>query len=293
MALSAPETIYGVHSLTLYDRSNWLPFGILKVLGQLSIDLSGDFNDLFGGSSRYPWDSESGVISAGITGTIKEIPNFAFEKFLGGSATANSAEASGNVGTVTNQFGTSVVASTGLASATALSGSEADLKDGVYIVKAVGATTVDVYCMSDVDFDKGTDTTYETDLLKITASPLTIATGADVTVPSYGFKLTGGAGTIALVTNDTAYVYVRKINAGSDLITVGQTTAVFPAFGCKITSQKKGDGSTFLTQVFNAKAIGMPISLNEADWLNSDVNIKALYDSTENAVFKFRRITGA
>jgi hypothetical protein len=292
MTLSAPQTVYGVHSLTLYNRTDWLPYGIMKVLGSLSFDLSGDFNDLNGGSSRYPWDSESGVISAGLTGTIKEIPNFAFEKFLGGTATANSAEAAGNVGTVTNQNGTSVVAATGLASAQALTGSEDDLKDGIYVIKAVGADSVDVYAMSDVDFDKGTDAVFEDNLLKITATPLTIATGGDVTVPNFGFELTGGAGTIALVTGDTAYVYIRKENSGSDLITIGQSTAVFPAFGVKMTSQKKGNGDTFLTQIFNAKAIGLPISLNEADWLNSDITIKALYDSTENAVARFRRIRG-
>lgn len=291
MSLSAPQTVYGVHSLTLYNRSTLLPYGIIKVLGSLSFALSGDFNDLFGGSSKFAWDSESGVIDASLTGTIKELPNFAFERFLGGSATQNAAEASGNVGTLTNKYGTSVVdASTGVATATAKSGSETDLKDGLYIVKAVSATTVDVYCLADYDFDTGTDKAFEDDTLKVTASPLTVVASTAVEIPGFGVELTGGSGTIGMTADDTAYFYVRKINTGSDLITIGQSTAVFPDFGALLASQKKGNGDTFETQLFNCKAIGLPISHNEADWLNSDITIKALYDATENAVAKFRRI---
>ena len=297
MSLCAPKTIYGVHSLSLYNRETWEPYGIIKVLGSLAFNLTGDFNDLYGGSSLYAWESEQGVLSAELSGTIKEIPNFAFEKFLGASVTANSAETSGNVGTLTDKYGTVVNATTGVASAGAKSGSEADLKDGLYLVKVVSATTVDVYAMSDYDFDKGTDKSFETDLLKITATPLTVPdSGAAVEVPGYGFELIGGSGTVDLETagaiGDTAYVYVRKVNSGSDLITNGQSTAVFPAFGAMVASQKKGNGNTFETQLFNCKAIGLPISHTEAEWMNSDITLRAIYDSTENAVAKFRRVQG-
>ena len=47
MTLTAPKVVYGVHSLTLYDRTNWLPYGILKVVGSLAFNLSGDFNDAY------------------------------------------------------------------------------------------------------------------------------------------------------------------------------------------------------------------------------------------------------
>ncbi len=295
MGLSAPKPVYGIHSLTLYDRANWMPFGIIKVLGDLAFDLSGDFNDLYGGSFKFPWASESGVLSAGLEGTIKEIPNFAFEKFLGASTTANAAESSGNVGTLTNQEGATCVAATGIATATALSGSEADLKDGLYVVKVVGSSpsvTVDVYCMSDVDFDKGTDKVFEDDELKITATPLTITLGGDTTVPGYGFKLTGGGSAIAMDEDDTAYVYIRKINSGSDLITIGQSNPTFPAFGCFVNSQKTSEGHNFEIQMFNCSAIGLPIPLTEADWMNADINIRAIYDANENAVAKYRRILG-
>lgn len=292
MGLSTPRTIYGVHSLCMYNRTTFEPYGIIKILGSLEIALSGSFNDLNGGSSRYPWDSESGVIDTQLTGTIKEIPDFAFEKFLGASVTTNSAEASGNVGALSNKNGTSVSSgTTGIASIAAKSGSEADLKDGVYVIKAASATTIDIYCMSDVDFDKGTDKAYETDLLKITASPITVATSTTADVTGFGIQITGGTAP-AMTIGDTAVFSVRKVNSGSSIITVGSSTASFPEFGAFLASQKKSDGSLFTAQLFKCKAIGLPLGFSEAEWLNADITIKALYDSTENAVMILRAIKG-
>jgi len=290
MVLSVPRTIYGVHSLTLYDRTSWVPFGIIKVVGSLNLALSGSFNDLFGGSSRFAWESEQGVLDTSLTGNIKEVPDFAFEKFLGATATATAAEASGNCGTLTNKVGTTAMSATiGVATATALAGSEANLKDALYVIKAASDTTVDIYAMTDADFDKGTDAVFFSDGLKvITTQTIVSATATNIT--DFGFKLTGGSGTIGMTIGDTAYVYTRKANTGSSLITVGASNATFPEFGAVIASQKKGTGDTFETQIFRCKAIGLPIAHSEAAWLGADFNMKALYDSTENAVFRSRAI---
>ena len=294
MALGAPRTIYGVHSLALYDRADYKPFGIIKVVGSLSTALSGDFNDLYGGSNRYPFDTEAGVLDPSLTGVIKEVPNFAFEKFLGASTTAAAAESGGAVTTLTNKNGVTVLdATTGIASVGVKAGVEVDVKDGLYMVEAVGAVTVDVFAMSDNDFSKGTDKAYEDDLLKITATALTIATSTAEEVPGFGVELTGGSGTIAFVTGDTAFFYARKENSGSDVISIGSSTQEFPEFGAMITSQKKSNGDTFQVQAFRCKGIGLPIPMNEASWLEADVNIKMLLDSTEDKVMEIRAVKAA
>ena len=292
MALSAPRTIYGIHSVTLFNRSNRLPFGMMKVLGSLSFDFSGDFNDLYGGSSKYAWDSESGVLNSTITLNVKQFEDFQYEKFLGASATANAAETSGNCGTLTNQYGTSVVAATGVVGLTVESGEEDELKDGLIVVKAVGAATVDCYYMSDVDMNTGTDKVFETDLLKITASPLTVTTGGTVSVPKFGVELTGGAGTIGMTIGDTAYCFIRKINDGSSIITIGSSSAEFSAFGLHVASQKKGSNDVHDLTAWNCKGIGMPQSFTEAEWMTADITMRALYDSAENAVALIRNIEG-
>lgn len=288
--LSAPRTVYGVHSLTLYDRVTKLPYGIFKVVGEITTALKGDFKDLFGGSSKYPWDSESGTLDCTLNATIKEIPDFAFEKFLGATATAAAAETAGNVGTLTNVKGTVMSATAGIASASAKSGKSADLKDCIYVVKVTGAATVDVYALSDSDFSTGTDLSFVDDTMKITATVLTITTGAAVEIPNTGIELTGGSGTIGMTTGDTATIHSRKINNGSSILTIGATTASFGAFGVIAMAQRKANGETFEIDLFNCKGIGLPISMKENDWLNAQVTIKALYDATAQCVMKIRDI---
>ena len=293
MSLTQPKTVFGVHNLTLYNPTDLLPYGIVKVVGNLNFALAGEQIDLMGGSNAYPWDSEVGAISAELTGTIRQLENFMFEKFLAASVTATAAAANGSVGSLTNKVGTSIFnASTGIATATAKVGSEADLKDGLYIVVYQAADAVDVYAMSDVDFRKGTAKTFENDLLKITASPLTITASTAIEIPGFGVELTGGSGVIALTSGDTAYFYVTKQNdGGSDIITFGQSGSIFAEFGCYLASQKKGDGSTFRMKLPRCKAAGLPINLTEKDWLGTDITIKALYCSSADSVGEILRTT--
>ena len=289
--LSQPQTIFGVHSITMYNRTNWIPYGIIKVVGSISANFSGDFVDLFGGSNRFPWDSEAGNLDVTIEGTVKEYHPMLFSQFLGGSVVQNAAEATGNVGTLTNRLGTLVEATTGIASATALGGSEDDLKDAILVVRAVSATTVDVYAFTDVDFANGAPISFEDDELKITATPLTVpGTGGTVTIPGTGVELTGGSGAIALTIGDTAYVYTRKINEGSEIITLGQALQAFPEFGVKIASQRKANGDTFMSQFYRCKGIGLPINFAEKEWSEADLSIKALYDSCKDSIGQIRRI---
>lgn len=294
MSLSTPKTIFGVHSLTLYNRTDYLPYGMLKILGSLNFDFTGEQIDLYGGSQRFPIDSEAGVLNATLTGRIKQVENFALERFLGASATHNSADASGNVSTLTNKKGTSVVnASTGIDSVEVISGSEADLKTGFYVFKCTGAATGKVYAMSDYDFAKGTDKEFSDDNLAIVSADVTIVSGDDTPVTGFGFQFVGGSGTIGMTTGDTAYFEVRKVNTGgSDIIAVGSSTQEFAEFGAFIASQTKANGDTFEGQLYRCKGVGFPISLAEKAWLETDVSIKVLYDSTANAVARFRRVLG-
>lgn len=292
MSLSAPRVIFGVHSVTPYKRADGLPYGILKVLGGSSLSLAGELIGLNGGSSKYEWAVEDGRITAEMSLKVKEYPDFLFELFLGKAPTANSAEASGNASTLTNKKGSSVmVGTTGIASVGVKSGSEADLKFGKYVVKAVSSTTVDVYFSSDADINRGTDGEYQNDALKITASALTITTSSAVTIPNFGLELTGGSGTIGMTTNDTATFEVRPINDKSMTVTIGATTDEFPEFGAIVMAQKRGNQEMFEIDCLRCKGIGMPLGFEEVAYSEAEIKIKAFYDSTQNAVFKLRHVT--
>lgn len=290
MSLSDPRVIYGVHSVTPYSRTDGLPYGMVRVLKDSSLSLQGELIGLNGGSNKYEWAVEDGKITSEMSLKFAEYPNFVFELFLGKAVSSNNAEASGNASTLTNKKG-SLVAAVGLASVSVLSGSEADLKFGKYIVKAVSATTVDVYLLSDIDITRGTDGTMQNDALKITATALTITSGGDTNIPNFGLKLTGGAGTIGMTTGDTATFEVRPINTGSTTVTVGAPTDVTPEFGCLILAQKRGNGEMFEIDAFKCRASGLPIGFAEKAFSEVEAKAKLLFDSAKNGVFAVRHIT--
>ena len=200
-------------------------------------------------------------------------------ELAGWTKTENAAEASGAVTTLTNKNGTSVqVATTGIASVGLKAGETADLKDGVYVVKAVSATTVDVYAISDIYFREGDDVTYQDDDGKITASALTISTGAAVEIPNTGVELTGGSGTIGMTTGDTAIFEIRSTNEGSFEYEYSENPTPIE-FGCYFFSQKKANGEYQRLYVPRCKLSSFPTGMTEKEWQEAEVTIKVLYDN--------------
>ena len=292
MALSQPRSFFGVHSVSPYNRSTGEFYGILKVLGGSSISLSGENIELLGGSSKYAWAVEDGKIDSELSLKTREYPDFLFELFLGKAPTAGSAEAAGNASTVTNKYGTSVVnATTGITS-TLTVGTAADLKFGKYVIKAASTTTVDVYFSSDEDLARGTNGTYQSDLLKITASPLTVTAATPTAITGFGISFTGGSGTIGLTAGDTATFQVRPINTKYMTVTIGSASdTVFPEFGCIVMSQKRGSGEMFEIDAVRCKGSGLPVGFNEKAWSEAEIKAKCLYDSSQDAVLIIRHVT--
>ena len=291
MALSNPRILYGVHSVSPYSRTTGLPYGMLRVLAGSTFEMSGDQQTLFGGSFRFPWAVENGEINATLTINTKEYPDFLFTLFLGKAPTSIAADTSGDVSGLANVSGVSLFdASTGIATATIESGEEADLKFGKYIIKYVSATTVDVYLLSDVDANRGTDIAYVDDALKITASALTITSSTAVSIPNTGVELTGGSGTIALVAGDTAEFMVLPIHTGGMEVSIGGSADEFLEFGAILMSSKRATGELFEIDVYRAVGNGLSLGADEKAFSESSITATAFYDSTKNAICKIRAI---
>jgi len=290
MSLSEPRVIFGVHSVTPYSRSTGLPYGIVRVLKDSSLSLAGELIELSGGSNKYPWAVEDGKISSEMSLKFDEYPDFVFELFLGKAVTSNAAEASGNVSALTDKNGTTVVDAVGIASVAALAGSEANLKLGKYVVVAASATTIDIYASTDIDLTRGTDAEFQSDLLKLTASPLTITTGGNTDVTALGLRFVGGAGTIGMTIGHTATFDVRPINTGSTVVRIGASTDTTPEFGSIIMAQKRGNGELFEIDAFRCKATGLPIGFAEKAFSELEAKAKLLYDSAKQGVFDIRHV---
>lgn len=294
MALSQPRNIFGVHSVSPYSRTTGEFYGILKVLGGSSLTLSGEVIELMGGSSKYSWAVEDGPIDAELSLKAKEYPDFLFELFLGKAPTANTAEASGNASTVTNKKGTSVVnATTGITSSLTV-GTASELKFGKYVIKAASSTTVDVYISTDADLARGTNVEYQSDLLKITSSALTVTASTPTAIPNTGLSINGGSGTIGMTTGDTATFEIRPVNSKSMTVTIGSSfDSSFPEFGAIIMSQKRGNQEMFEIDALRVKGVGLPMGLEENAWSEAEIKAKCFYDSAQDAVLKIRHVTPA
>lgn len=293
MAFGYNRINYGIHSICPFRISDGLPYGILKVIGGGTMTLSSEFEELFGGSNKFAWAVEAGTISSEWTATVKSMPDFMFELFLGATVATTAASATGTVSALENVSGT-IIAATKLASVSALAGSDEDLKDGVYIIKAVSATTVDVYALTDIEFKKlgGAALSYEDEALKITASPLTITTGGDTTIPNTGVKITGGAGVIALVTGETGRFHVNSGHAGVSTIDIGSAATLFPEHRQLCLGQKRANGDVFELECYRVVGSGMPIPFEEQTFSIPELSMKLIQDSASDKVATIRAKRG-
>lgn len=291
MGLSDPRGIYGVHSATPYNRTTGAFYGTLKVLDGSSLNVEGSQVKLMGGSSKYPWAVEQGEYNVEMSLKVSQFENFLFELFLGKAPTENVAEASGSVTTLTSKVTGIVDATVGIASVGLKSGSSSSVKFGKFVVKYVSATTVDVFAASDVDAARGTDFEYQNDLLKITASPLTITSGGATEIPGTGLEFTGGSGTIALVAGGTATFESRPINTGSTSVRVGgSANQTNPEFGCIVLAQKRANDEMVELDCFRCLGSGMPIGFEKNAWATAELKVAVFYDSAKNGVFDYRHV---
>lgn len=285
MALPAQKHLFGIHSFTAINRTTGLPYGqdldrgILKVIGSASLNYSTELMELRGGSNPNAVAVERGTTTAEITLNTKEYPAWLAE-LAGATVTYNAAETGGSASAITNSIGTSVVnATTGIASVAVTTA--ADLKDGTYYVKAVSATTVDVYVDTDIAFKNGTDISYQDAALKITASALTVpGTSGTVAIPNTGITISGGSGTVAFTTGHVAVFTVRSINLGSTSIVFPETPEPIE-FKAIAYGQRLADGS--ISRLIAPRCIlaDCPVGMTENEFSTGDLTIKVLYDTAE------------
>jgi hypothetical protein len=201
--------IVGVHNLALVDIDSKETVTILKVVDTANIDLGETVAKMKGGDSNFPYSAAIVDCNDTVTVPVKEFPDGYMGLVYHGTQTSGAAEASGNIADAVNVTGTSLVAATGiLAAITKTVGGT--LREGIYMLKAAAAATLNVYGYS--DFDDLVESDDESGL--VNATPYTVATGATVAITELGITVTGGASATAFTPGDTAIVVIRKVNSG-------------------------------------------------------------------------------
>lgn len=286
--LGTPRSFFGVHSFTPYSRLDGTFYGTIKVLASSSLSFQGTLVQLNGGSAKYPWAVEEGKISSQLNLKTNEYPDFLFQLFGGAVPTENGANSLGAISTLKNVKGTSILASTGVASVGIISGSESDLKFGKYIIKALTSTTFQVYCDSDVDFGSGTSKTFYSSALDLSATSYTLTQSTATNIVGWGFKVTGDSGTIGLVAGDTASFEILPINTANMVMTMGNVEASFPEFGAIVMAKKRGSGELMEVDLPRVKGEGIPLGFDEDKWSQCDVKCMVMFDPVLNYVARMR-----
>lgn len=294
MALSEPRILYGIHSITPISRGNTalakgLPYGLLKVIGSGSLSLSSDIEQLFAGSNKYPWAAESKTVNAELSAKVKAYPGFLFQLFLGATVTDTGVDAAGAVAGFANSSGTTVMnAVTGIDTVSVIpTTGAANLKFGRYALKALSATTVGLFLMTDIDITRGTDGLYVDDSLQV-SGPHTVVSATDTDIPAYGLRLEGGSGAIALVAGQVAIFSVLPPSSSSSLIKIGGSADTFPEFAADLLAQKRSTGELFEIHAYKCVGNGLPIVLEENAFSQPELKAICQYDATEDAVFTLR-----
>lgn len=293
MSLSDPRVLFGIHSVAPYSRTTGEFYGILRVLGGSSISLSGELVKLNGGSNKYPWAIEDGLITAEMSLKIKEYPDFLFELFLGKAPTSVlTPDADGTVSTVVDKYGGTVVdAVTGLASVIVIpTTGPANMKFGKYVLKATSATALNIYISSNIDFAHGTDEDYDSDALLVGTVTVPGSSGT-ADVASLGLRFTGGSGTVAFTAGDTATFEVQPPFTKSMSVAIGGNSDVFPEFGALVYAKRLGSGEMFEIDAHRCKGVGLPLGFEENKFSEAEVKVECFYDSTLNKVLTIRHVS--
>lgn len=281
MGLIKARTQYGIHSATFINRTTKVPYGTVKVLSSYAPAFTRESAELYGGSNPNAVDSEDGIIDNSLTLTLRELKPWIFE--IAGytvagytNGTGYVAEAEGKLDNYVDQIGSSfsnIV--TGVVPSLTASDEE-DLKDGMYFMKYKSATTFDLFCSTDVNFDNGTDVEFDNDWLLIAAD--IDCSSTPVVDADLGITFTSGSGILALVEGDVATFEVRSVNLGYSDYTLDSNPTP-KEFGLYLASQKKSNGEFSLDYYPRAKFNAVPAGMTTQEWLEAELAVKVLFDT--------------
>jgi len=256
--------LFGIDYAIPYDRVTFQPLGVFQVIQEFNYEPVREIKKLEGGNAPGSFGAESGARENPLNMLLREFPEFALTEFEGASKTDNAAEASGNVGTLTNSKGTSIFdAVTGIASVAIDSTNQANAPFGrVAIVGTSTPAVVDIYVAGRPE--KG----FVADGGKI-AEAVTIVASTPTVVADIGLEFTGGSGTIGMTEGDVAYLDVRGPNAGNSITVVGAGSEIREV-GMMGVYPKRSDGSLVYVD-FHRLFISSPmpikgVSYEWADW---------------------------
>lgn len=274
MAVNNPITSFGIYQATVQDLETLEMFQML-ILDSAEPDFSQELVDLRGGGSAFPWASAPGEATGEIKMTVKQFDAGVLKYFSpweDGSITEDTdGEASGNVSTIVNAVGTSVVAAAGILSSGVVIPTTGVLKFGDYVLKATDANTLDIYVNTDIG-----GVSFTNDALKV--GSIDVTSGGTVDDTNSGVRFTGGASTTAFVTGDCATFSVRPINTYYMQHQIGRVGSSPREFALTIVGEKIGSKIRMTRFPKCISSGGAGLKFMYKDWATFETTIKILQD---------------
>lgn len=282
MAIENVRDFFGIKYVIPYNRTTFVPYMILRAIGELSFENQIEANRLEGGHGDAPWDVEYGQPQPSFTGTLREYPHQLFSLLETATITENSAEANGAVTSLANGQGTTVFdASNGISAIAVKTAQKDNLPFGRLIFRATAAQTVEV--LVNGLYDGFNDHEGQA------VASVDCATPGTVDIDALGVSITV-SGTAAFTTGDTAYCEARPENSGSKEILVGSGTAP-TEFGLRCVFPRKADGVMHWIDIFRVSGRGLPWKAASREWSEFDINWVPLLES-DNSIYRLVRCFG-
>jgi hypothetical protein len=269
---SEKRTIFGIHSMTLYRESGEF-FGTVECLEGSNLSLSGETIELTGGSSKYPFAVADGMISAEVSFTPSEYPDFLFEVLMGRKVTP----IDGDLRRISPLVPGSENSSISEENLEVVEGEKENLKFGKYVIKALSNNRFKVFVSTHVDFGRGQIGHFKNDSLEI-----------DLSSGAFGLSISLKQGR-SLTEGDLGFFEVIPDQSQGMEVTIGGMSDVYPEFGAIVMAEKQG-GKLFEIDVFRLKAVGLPIGLTKKSFANSEITAKAMFSSKRGGIAKIRAI---
>jgi hypothetical protein len=274
---------FGVKALIFYNRTNFKPVGVFRVISSVEFAREIEQLPLTGGHHNGAWAVEAGEPTNTLTATLMQFPDFAFTELDSGVLTTTlSEDTSGFIGSIANKLGSSVFnATTGIASVSITATKGAELPLGRVVAVAASATTVDLYLLGDVA-SGGLPVTNELTLLQ---AGVTIAdSAATVDISGYGITITSGSGTVAMTIGDTAFFKVRPANSKTTEIVMPDDASI-KILGCILVYPKNSQKQQKIVDFPKVAVAGIPFSANTREFAEFELTATPLYDEDASSLF--------
>ncbi|MBP5430130.1 MAG: hypothetical protein J6Y25_04550 [Elusimicrobiaceae bacterium] len=279
------HALFGGEAVVIYDRVTRRVKALMTVLGAGGIEESAESVDLTGGNYDGPVKSEKGQTTYDFSVTAKELSDGMFETVKGAKVTANAADASGYVGTVTNITGTLATSLT----PTVITAKKDNLPFGKVALEITSTGKAKAFVLGSLK--QGQSGWKSAD--GAVTDEVTITAGGTLQLEDLGIQIAVASGA-TLTVGDRVEFDVRPANTAGSVNVVVSSRSESKEFGVMVIYPRQSDGSMHILDLprvrFNS---ALSLSIMEREFGEHELTGKPMVDELTGTVYTYSRINAA